>query len=173
MQKNGSTPMSDGDKLSKSELYKIALDTRNMEIGLFWQRSNYFLVLNTATAVGFFLKATEKYQMLIGLFGLIVAVLWLGVNLGSKFWQSRWEFRLREAEKSLEQNIQYFSASWETINSDVEKSLNFSNHNKLRKIIDKLVIMKPSVSFIMTLLSILFILLWLGLIIMSVWCNNA
>ena len=165
--------MTDNDKPKKIDLYKIALDTRNMEIGLFWQRSNYFLILNTAAAVGFFLKATEKYQFLIGLFGLAVAILWFGVNLGSKFWQSRWEFRLTEAEKDLDTDIQYFSASWETIYSDVEKSLEFSEHSALRKMIDKLVLMKPSVSFIMTLLSILFILLWLGLIIMSLCCSNA
>ena len=163
--------MKDNDRPTKFDLYKIALDTRNMEIGLFWQRSNYFLVLNTAAAVGFFLKATEQYQFLMGLFGLAVAILWFGINLGSKFWQSRWEFRLKQAEKELNNDIQYFSASWDTINSDVEKSLEFSEHGKLHKMIDELVLMKPSVSFIMTLLSILFILLWLGLIIMSLWLN--
>ena len=167
--------MNDTTTPSKFDLYKIALDTRNMEIGLFWQRSNYFLVLNTATAIGFFLKATEKYQFLIGLFGLAVAVLWFAINLGSKFWQSRWEFRLKEAEKSLPNgaDIQYFSASWETIYSDVGISLESSKHGKWRKKIDQLVLLKPSVSFIMTLLSILFILLWLGLLIMSISCGNA
>jgi len=163
--------MSGNEAPSKFDLYKIALDTRNMEIGLFWQRSNYFLVLNTAAAVGFFFKAADKYQFVIGLFGLAVAVLWFGINLGSKFWQSRWEFRLKEAENNLGGNIEYFSASWETINSDVEKSLGLSEHSELRKKIDKLVLMKPSVSFIMTLLSMLFILLWLGLLITSLWCK--
>ena len=163
--------MREEQKPTKFDLYKIALDTRNMEIGLFWQRSNYFLVLNTAAAVGFFFKATEKYQFLIGLFGIAVAVLWFGVNLGSKFWQSRWEYRLKEAEKKLNGSIQFFSADWETINSDVEESLKFSKHGKLRKTIDTLVLMKPSVSFIMTLLSMLFILLWLGLLIISLWCK--
>ena len=159
--------MSGNNSPTKFDLYKIALDTRNMEIGLFWQRSNYFLVLNTAAAAGFFLKAEEQYQLLLGLFGLAVSALWFGINLGSKFWQSRWEFRLREAEKALGNDVQYFSANWETINSDVKKSLECSNHSDLRKNIDKLVLMKPSVSFIMTLLSILFIFLWLGLVIIS------
>ena len=36
------------------DLYKTLLDTRNLEISLFWQRSNYFLVLNTGIAFGFF-----------------------------------------------------------------------------------------------------------------------
>jgi hypothetical protein len=36
------------------EAYRVARDTRNFEIKLFWKRSNYFLVLSTATAAGFF-----------------------------------------------------------------------------------------------------------------------
>jgi len=171
MHKKEKEKMCDKEPPSNFDLYKIALDTRNMEIGLFWQRSNYFLVLNTATAVGFFFKAAEKYQILIGIFGLVVAILWFGINLGSKFWQSRWEQRLKEAESELGRDVEYFSASWDTINSDVEKSLEGSNHSALRKKIDMLVLMKPSVSFIMTLLSMLFILLWVGLLITSLLCK--
>ena len=36
------------------KIYEIAVETRKLEIDLFWKRSNYFLVLSTATAVGFF-----------------------------------------------------------------------------------------------------------------------
>ena len=36
------------------DLYRTLLDTRNLEINLFWQRCNYFLVLNTGVALGFF-----------------------------------------------------------------------------------------------------------------------
>ena len=160
--------MSNGPEPTNFDLYKVALDTRNMEIGLFWQRSNYFLVLNTAAAVGFFITAADKYQFLIGTFGMCVALLWLGVNLGSKYWQSRWEFRLQEAERRLGADINYFSADWEIINSDVKESLRFSDHSWFRRQIDRLVLMKPSVSFIMTLLSMLFILFWMGLLITSV-----
>lgn len=48
--------MSNKEELSRDErlLRPQALDTRNFEISLYWQRSNYFLVLNTALAVGFF-----------------------------------------------------------------------------------------------------------------------
>lgn len=113
--------MTDKNNPSNFELYKIALDTRNLEIGLFWQRSNYFLVLNTATAVGFFFKAAEKYQIIIGLFGFFVALLWFGINLGSKFWQSRWEYRLAKTEKMLGNEIDFFSADLETVQSDVKE----------------------------------------------------
>lgn len=163
--------MNDNSNPTKFDLYKIALDTRNMEIGLFWQRSNYFLVLNTAAAVGFFFKTSNQYQLLIGIFGLCIAILWFGVNLGSKFWQSRWEHRLHEAEKSLGIEVNFFSAKWDVIESDVKESLEFSNHNWFRQKIDKLVLLQPSVSFLMMLLSMLFIILWLGLLIISVFCK--
>lgn len=152
---------------NKMELYKIALDTRNFEISLFWQRSNYFLALNTAIAVGFFLKATAAYQLWLGVFGFLVSILWVAINCGSKFWQSRWETRLKIAEDNLSKEINYFSTDWETLLSDAQKSIAFSNHKFPRKIFDKLVLSKPSVSFIMTLLSVLFILFWVALIVIS------
>ncbi len=81
--------------LEKKDLYKVALDTRNFEISLFWQRSNYFLALNSALALGFFnLKEQGLYGLVMAIFGIIVSYLWVRVNLGSKFWQSRWERRL-------------------------------------------------------------------------------
>ncbi len=163
--------MSEDNSPTKFDLYKIALETRNMEIALFWQRSNYFLALNTAVAVGFFIKAGEDYQVLIGIFGVVISVLWFGINLGSKFWQSRWEWQVKKAEEELNKlesmNIGFFSAPWETIKDDVEESLKFSKHGKIRKLFDRLILCKPSVSFIMTILSVFFILFWLGLIIAS------
>src|SRR5947209_15698697 len=80
--------------LEKKDLYKVALDTRNFEISLFWQRSNYFLVLNSALALGFFNLREQKYGLFMAIFGIIVSWLWFCVNLGSKFWQSRWEQKL-------------------------------------------------------------------------------
>lgn len=155
------------ESLSKTEIYKIALETRNIEIELFWKRSNYFLVLNTAVAAGFFLKAGNDHQLPLGIFGLTIAILWLLVNAGGKFWQSRWERRLHIAEESLNPEIRLFSSGWEEINKDVDESLEFSNHTSIRKLLDKLVLKKPSVSFMMELLSIAFITLWASLIIME------
>src|SRR5207248_3234570 len=62
------TPSQDRADLSLVDAYKIALETRNLEINLFWQRSNYFLVLNTAIAVGFFARGhRDKYSFMLGL----------------------------------------------------------------------------------------------------------
>ena len=116
------------NEISKKDLYNIALETRNFEISLFWQRSNYFLALNTAIAVGFFFKANKEYQLWLGIFGCLVSLLWISINFGSKFWQSRWENRLKIAEENLGGGIDYFSANWSTIKNDVEESLRFSDH---------------------------------------------
>ncbi|MEI8667284.1 hypothetical protein P4S65_02385 [Pseudoalteromonas sp. B131b] len=157
-----------GDSVSKFEVYKIALDTRNMEIELFWKRSNYFLVLNTAVAAGFFLKAGDSHQLLLGFFGLVVAILWLFVNIGGKFWQSRWERRLHLTEESLNLTNKLFSSDWGEINNDVKESIRFSDHSGIRKLFDMILLKKPSVSFMMELLSITFIVLWLSLITMEI-----
>lgn len=147
--------------LDERDLYRIALDTRNFEITLFWQRSNYFLVLNTALAVGFLNARDARYSLLLVALGIIVSLLWFGVGLGSKFWQSRWEHRLRLIEKRIAPNADLFAADWPVIYSDVRESLRNSDHTGLRKLHDGLVLWKPSVSYMMSLLSVVFLMAWL------------
>jgi len=65
----------------------IALINRNFEIGLFWQRSNYFLVLNSAIAIAFFSflgndNNSKAIPIVMAGFGLIVSCLWLRVLFG-------------------------------------------------------------------------------------------
>jgi|SRR3990172_3034147 len=155
--------------LKNEDIYRIAYDTRNFEISLFWQRSNYFLVLNSALAVGFFnLQKSlplQHYSLLLAGFGLLASFLWYRVNLGSKFWQSRWEQRLAEIEKVLAPDVKFFSADREIIEEDVKESLHWdSGKGTFRKWIDKQVLKRPSVSYNMTLLSLLFIIGWVVLI---------
>jgi hypothetical protein len=90
----------------EERLYKIVLGTRNFEISLFWQRSNYFLVLNTALAVGFFSVENgatkgKEFAATLALLGIITSTLWILVNSGSKYWQSRWEHELVLRERDL------------------------------------------------------------------------
>jgi lipopolysaccharide export LptBFGC system permease protein LptF len=70
------------------EAYRVAREARNLEINLFWQRSNYFLVLSTAVGAAFFSLKGPKYSVSLALFGIAVGCLWIATNLGSKFWQS-------------------------------------------------------------------------------------
>ncbi len=149
------------------EAFRAAKEARNFEISLFWQRSNYFLVLSTAIAAGFFSLREAKYALPLAVFGLFVGLLWVAVNLGSKFWHSRWEYRLRIAEEKLSADMKLFSASWESMEDDVRQSFTVRKRGPARRIYERLVLRFPSVNFMMTLLSVLFVLFWVSLIIVT------
>jgi hypothetical protein len=123
--------------------------------------------LNTALAIGFFNVKDAKYSVLLTVLGIIVSFLWLGVNLGSKFWQSRWENRLRLIEKDLAPDADLFAADWTVIYKDVEESLRSNNHGGLHRFYDWLVLSKPSVTYIMSLLSLVFLLAWLAVLVLQ------
>lgn len=156
--------------LEGKDAYKFAYDTRNFEISLFWQRSNYFLVLNSGLALGFFNLEKQKYALLLAGFGLFVSILWFCVNLGSKYWQSRWEHRLALFEKEIAPSLDFFAADPRTIQNDVKESLESGRGNKgyFRRWLDKLILKKPSVSYCMTLLSLSFCVGWVLLFIMRI-----
>ena len=158
------------DELLDLEAYRVAKESRNLEIALFWQRSNYFLVLSTAIAAGFFSLRDVKYALPLAIFGLVVGILWVAVNLGSKFWQCRWEHRLRLTEERLRPDMNLFSASWETVQDDVRLSLQFRRRGVLHRSYSRLVLLKPSVSFMMTLLSLSFVVFWIAMLVISI-CN--
>jgi hypothetical protein len=150
------------------EAYRVAKETRNLEITLFWQRSNYFLVLSTAIAIGFFSLRDPKYALPLAVFGLVVGLLWIAVNLGSKFWQSRWEHRLRLTEEKLRPNMDLFSASWETVQNDVRQSFEFRRRGVIHRAYTRLVLLKPSVSLMMTTLSLAFVAFWIVMVVVTV-----
>jgi hypothetical protein len=150
------------------EAYRVAKETRNLEIALFWQRSNYFLVLSTAIAAGFFSLHEGKYALPLAIFGLVVGCLWVAVNLGSKFWQSRWEHRLRLTEEQLRPNMNLFSAPWETVQEDVRQSFQFRRRGAIHRMYTRLVLLKPSVTLMMTLLSLVFVGFWTTMLVVVV-----
>ena len=154
--------------MEKEELYKIAVNTRNLEIGLFWQRSNYFMVLNTAIAIGFFSLKNAVYAPLLAALGFIVSLLWFFVNLGSKYWQSRWEERASILEKEISPDANLFSADPVIVKADVEASLSRGNHKGFQKWLDKRILQKPSVSYQMMILSFFFVGFWAAALIMYI-----
>ncbi len=151
--------------------FEIALDTRNFEINLFWKRSNYFLVLNTAIAVGFvslikkdlsIVKDMESYiQALVLCFiGVVVCIIWFKVNLGSKYWQSYWEQNLDKSANNMK--LCFFTVKTDKI---VKRNL-WNNRQKGQRACwedpyDRLVLQKPSVSKCMTFLSLFFLAIWI------------
>ncbi len=164
-------------KIGKKKLEKkldIALKNRNLEIGLFWQRSNYFLVLNSAIAIAFLSFLGNNYNgkgipMIMAGFGLFVSYLWIKVLLGGKFWQNYWESKLKYLEKMLHNN----SMDSDSILFDNNK---YTNEYTVRhfltpdmeerkpswrkRLINFCVLRKPSVSDSMIGLSVGFIALW-------------
>lgn len=155
------------------EAYRVAKEARNLEITLFWQRSNYFLVLSTAIAAGFFSLRDEKYALPLAIFGLAVGLLWIAVNLGSKFWQSRWEHRLRLTEEQLRPGMNLFSATWETVQEDVRHSFQFRKRGAIHHIYTRFVLLKPSVSLMMTLLSLTFVGFWIAMCVVTIRTSPA
>ncbi len=158
------------ETIEDRDIYKVALDTRNFEISLFWQRSNYFLVLNSALAIGFFNLKSPAFGILLAALGILASFLWYRVNLGSKFWQCRWEHRLHEVERQIAPNANFFAADWSVVKSDVEKSLQFSEHKGFQLWLDQQVLKKPSVTYCMTMLSFIFMLGWF-LVILLLLCG--
>lgn len=159
--------------MTTDELYKIAIATRTLEIQLFWQRSNYFMVLNTAIAVGFFSQRDPFSAVVLAVAGVTVCLFWYRVNLGGKFWQSRWEERAAVLEQRLAEeagmDIALFSADEECIEADVRASLAKHRHRGLSRWLDGEVLKKPSVSAQMMLLSLWFVLFWGLLLGIRLW----
>lgn len=154
----------ENENITAHEAYRIAFETRNLEINLFWQRSNYFLVLNTALAVGAYTGRGTRYSYLLAVLGIIASSLWFAVNLGSKFWQARWEHRLSVFERDVAPRLNFFAADWTTIYDDVRASLTTANHKRLRRIVDEMILWKPSVTLIMTMLSLVFVIGWVAFV---------
>ena len=156
--------------VSDEEL-RIALENRAFEIQLFWQRSNYFLVLMTALGIGVFTIKDPQYAFMIAVFAAVTSWYWYQTNLGSKFWQESWEVEV--VELAQRKGIESFKRSTADIRQQVKKSLDDSRQpvgnegfiqwagRWVRKWIDKQIVKKPSVSHYMILLSLTSMLLWL------------
>lgn len=156
--------------IETKDLYKMLFDTRNLEINLFWQRSNYFLVLNTGVAFGFFNSAKPQFAIVFAGLGLVASLLWLWVCLGSKYWQARWEHRLHEFEKEYLPGLDFFGADLKRIDNDARAGLSFHELSWFQKLVYKLALKKPSVSYSMIRLASLFVIGWacfLGVVIVQ------
>ena len=162
--------------MNKEDSYNIAFQTRNFEIKLFWQRSNYFLVLNTSLGIGFFTLKGQWFAIGLSILGALVAILWLRVNLGSKYWQARWEQRLDEIECSINRKLNFFHSSSEYNDKLVRDSFDYDNEkNIIRRITNRMILWSPSVSRTMIYLSSAFIIAWVVLVGASTYsllCGN-
>lgn len=148
------------------ERYRVTLETRNLEIRLFWERSNFFLALNGAIAIGFFSLDNRSLSLALAVFGGVCSALWIVANLGSRFWQARWEGKLTALERENFPDAGLFSESYDDITAQVKACLDEQARWFLPRWINRAVLARPSVSLTAILLSIWFLLAWIGF---AVW----
>jgi hypothetical protein len=154
-------------QMALGDLYKIALETRNLEIALFWQRCNYFLVLNTALGVAYFSARSQAPVATVALLGLVVCVLWFRVAIGSKFWQERWEICLSAVERELiaknqfPTEILFFSLPVASAQAHIRDRFSTSSTTGLYRFLGPLIARKPSVTLAMMLLVLASMVFWL------------
>lgn len=152
--------------IEPKDIFQIALQTRNFEISNFWQRSNYFLVLNSGIGIGFFQIHDIFYTRLLAAIGLVVSILWLMVALGSKFWQIHWEQKLQKVEESyvdlglMTSRLGLFRETVKQAKKEVRDAMEKEDPNRLKRFLNALVLTKPSVTVAMTCLPLIFMLVW-------------
>lgn len=147
--------------MDNDDLFKLAVATREFEIQMFWQRSNYFMALNTAIAVGFFTNNNLVYSSILAALGMIVCMLWYFVNLGGKYWQCRWEEAASRFEQECAPDAKLFSASKDEVHNEVIHCLEKGSRKSwFQRWLNKNILDKPSVSYQMILLSFIFGVFW-------------
>jgi len=138
----------------------IAMENRAFELQLFWQRSNYFLVLITALGVGVIAIKDQLLVLLIAVFGAVVSFLWFRTNLGSRFWHESWEIEVTELSKKL--GIESFKRPMDEIVEQVRVSLEDDTKKSCyRRWINRQTLAKPSVSRHMITLSLVSTVVWI------------
>lgn len=164
------------ESVDKPSELKIALDNRMFEIQMFWQRSNYFLVLITALGVGVFTIKSDGMALLIAVFAVFSSYYWYKTNLGSKFWQESWEVEVISLAAS--EQIASFNRSSSDIVDQVKVSLqsgwSIGGKNKIHRYIDRKIAEKPSVSYYMIMLSLTSTVLWVivSIVYFVSWLNS-
>ena len=88
------------------DYYKIAINTRNFEINLFWKRSLFFAGFVSAVFAGY-KGAPENslLQTMLAWMGLLLSICWYLANKGSKYWYESWEKKVIYLEKQLGANL--------------------------------------------------------------------
>lgn len=157
----GSSASSKDSKGHADEL-KIALDNRAFEIQLFWQRSNYFLVLMTALGIGTFTIKDPLLSPAVATLATICSYLWFKTNLGSKFWQENWEEEVTILAREL--GVRSFEKSMSEVIEQVKGAVVKGNEHErislFHRWIDEQVVKKPSVTYHMIQLSFWSTVIW-------------
>lgn len=84
------------------EIYKIAVETRKLEIELFWRRGVYFTAFLSILFVAYHAYSDRYiFQMFVAAIGFIFSLIWLLQTWGSKYWHEAWEQKVERIEKKI------------------------------------------------------------------------
>ena len=148
-------------------LYHILIDTRNLEVNLFWQRTNYFLALNSGIVLAFFNVKDAIYVRTFAIIGLLSSLLWFWACLASKYWQTFWAQCLKKFEEDKLTGLHFFSADPQYRNKLVEEGLEYEGIGPMSGRIYGLAKRCRSVSLSMLLLAVVFVAGWFILLVNS------
>lgn len=152
--------------MSTEEL-DIALRNREFEIQLFWQRSNYFLVLITALGVAAFSIDEGVVRILVSLMGVGASWLWYQTNLGSRFWQMYWEGEVQGLAQK--HNISSFVKRDDEIMEEMQVNHGNLSGSWLRRWVNQEILKKPSVTYNMIRLSLFSFIFWFFMFLIAAW----
>src|SRR3989344_2216899 len=85
---------------------KDAIETRKLEVDLYWRRASYFWTLSTVAFTGFFtlqnsVNAPKESLVIVGCIGLLFSIAWLLASRGAKHWQANWEAQVEMLEDGV------------------------------------------------------------------------
>jgi hypothetical protein len=80
--------------------WETAFKRLDFELEHTWHRGLFFWGFVAAAAVAYFQVDNDQLaaKICVALFGFVTSLAWCFANMGSKFWQSVWEKRVRESE---------------------------------------------------------------------------
>jgi hypothetical protein len=87
----------------KKLAWETSIKRLDFEIGLLWQRGLYFMTFIAVIATGYFqLKDVDDFERsLLASLGFLVSLAWCLANIGSKYWQAVWEFKVKKYERDI------------------------------------------------------------------------
>jgi hypothetical protein len=93
----------DREATKQLKAYETAVETRKLEIKLFWSRSLFFwgLIASAFVAYATLRRYSSDISVVIGCFGFVCSIAWSLGNRGGKFWQESWETKVERIEPSV------------------------------------------------------------------------
>lgn len=100
--------------------FEKSLELRNFEISYFWKRGWFFGALVGGLVTGCFElykdENTQEYCIYVAFLAFLSSLAQSLMNRGSKYWQERWEYKLKNKESNL--------------GIDVTKTANYNNKER-------------------------------------------